>query len=58
MRQSPPRESAQSAMGVVNMTITNAAEAVQGPQEQVEGEIRDFVRRDVATFRRNPESES
>jgi PleD family two-component response regulator len=48
-------------MGVVNMSIMKAsdsAEAAKPVDAQVEGEIREFVRRDVATFRRNPESES
>ncbi len=43
------------------MSITktsDSAETVMPDGAQVEGEIREFVRRDVATFRRNAESES
>jgi hypothetical protein len=43
------------------MTVTKSNDPVEmaRPMEaQVEGDIREFVRRDVATFRRNPESES
>jgi hypothetical protein len=50
-----------SAMGVVNMTMTkssDAAEVTTPVEPQIEGEICEFVRRDIATVRRNPESES
>ncbi|HEY7244771.1 MAG TPA: hypothetical protein VH678_12930 [Xanthobacteraceae bacterium] len=40
------------------MKASDSAEAAKPVDAQVEGEIREFVRRDVATFRRNPESES
>ena len=42
------------------MTVTKMSEPTQidkTAESQVEGEIREFVRRDVATFRRQPESE-
>src|SRR5260370_5835865 len=48
-------------MGVVNMTMTKSSEAAEignASETQVEGEIREFVRRDVATLRRQPESDS
>src|SRR5258707_3754719 len=48
-------------MGVVNMTMTKSSEAAEignAGETQVEGEIREFVRRDVATLRRQPESDS
>ena len=48
-------------MGVVNMTFTKSSETaeIDKPGEaQVEGEIREFVRRDVATLRRRPESDN
>jgi hypothetical protein len=48
-------------MGVGKMSITktsDSAEMTKPPEPQVEGEIREFVRRDVSTLRRNPESES
>jgi hypothetical protein len=35
-----------------------AAEHEKAAGNEVEGEIREFVRRDVATLRRNPESDS
>jgi hypothetical protein len=35
-----------------------AAPAEKQPESAVEGEIREFVRRDVATLRRTPEAES
>ena len=47
--------------GVLDMTWTKTSEAVAAdkPSEgQVEGEIREFVRRDVAALRRRPEAES
>ncbi len=40
------------------MKSSEAAEAVKPGEMQVEGEIREFVRRDVATLRRQPENES
>ncbi len=43
------------------MTLTKSSEHAESdkPSEtQVEGEIRDFVRRDIATLRRQPESDS
>ena len=43
------------------MSITNtsdSAEMTKAVDAHVEGEIREFVRRDVSTLRRNPESES
>jgi hypothetical protein len=43
------------------MTVTKTSEPTHSDKSaegQVEGEIREFVRRDVATFRRQPESES
>jgi hypothetical protein len=42
------------------MTVTKSSEPTQidkSAESQVEGEIREFVRRDIATFRRQPESE-
>ena len=42
------------------MTVTKPSETtyIDKPAEgQVEGEIREFVRRDIATFRRQPESD-
>jgi hypothetical protein len=48
-------------MGVVNMTVTRSSEAAEignAGETQVEGEIREFVRRDIATLRRQPESDS
>jgi hypothetical protein len=48
-------------MGVVNMSMTKSSDVVEMTkpiEAQVEGEIREFVRRDVSTLRRNPESES
>jgi hypothetical protein len=36
----------------------DSAEQDKAAEAQVEGEIRDFVRRDVATLRRSPESDS
>jgi hypothetical protein len=48
-------------MGVGKMSITktsDSAEMTKPPEPHVEGEIREFVRRDVSTLRRNPESES
>jgi len=45
--------------GGSQMTMTRASEAVEmATDAQVEGDIREFVRRDVATLRRNPESDS
>ena len=35
-----------------------SAPAEKAPESAVEGEIREFVRRDVATLRRTPEAES
>jgi hypothetical protein len=43
------------------MTVTKTSEPThidKSAESQVEGEIREFVRRDVATFRRHPESDS
>jgi hypothetical protein len=43
------------------MTVTKTSEPTyidKTTESQVEGEIREFVRRDVATFRRQPESDS
>lgn len=43
------------------MTVTKTSEPThidKKAESQVEGEIREFVRRDVATFRRQPENES
>jgi hypothetical protein len=42
------------------MASTKSAEAglVEAIETEVEGEIRDFVRRDVSTLRRQPESDS
>ncbi len=43
------------------MTVTKTSESThidKTAESQVEGEIREFVRRDVATFRRQPENES
>jgi hypothetical protein len=37
---------------------SEATEAGKAGEMQVEGEIREFVRRDVATLRRQPENES
>jgi hypothetical protein len=48
-------------MGVIDMTprkSTDAAEAEKEPETQVEGEIREFVRRDLGSMRRKPESDS
>jgi hypothetical protein len=45
----------------MTMTMTRSsetAEAGKPAEAQVEGEIREFVRRDVATLRRNPENDS
>ena len=47
--------------GVLDMTWMKTGEAVAAdkPSEaQVEGEIREFVRRDIAALRRRPEAES
>ena len=43
---------------MTNTKTSDSAEMPRVADAQVEGEIREFVRRDVATFRRNPESES
>jgi|SRR4051812_7493907 len=43
------------------MTLTKSSEHAESDktsETQVEGEIRDFVRRDIATLRRQPESDS
>jgi hypothetical protein len=43
------------------MTVTKSSESAEigkAGETQVEGEIREFVRRDIATLRRQPESES
>ena len=42
------------------MTLIKTREpvAAEKPETEVEGEIREFVRRDVATLRRQPESDS
>ncbi len=40
------------------MKSREPAEADKSAETAVEGEIREFVRRDVATLRRNPESDS
>jgi hypothetical protein len=40
------------------MTVKTSESAQAGKPGEVEGEIREFVRRDVATLRRQPESES
>jgi len=42
------------------MSLIKAREPAEekSPESQVEGEIREFVRRDVATLRRQPESDS
>jgi len=43
------------------MTVTKTSEPThidKTAESQVEGEIREFVRRDIATFRRQPENES
>jgi hypothetical protein len=43
------------------MTLIKSREPAEHdkvPETEVEGEIREFVRRDVATLRRNPESDS
>jgi hypothetical protein len=43
------------------MTATKSSESAEigkAGETQVEGEIREFVRRDIATLRRQPESES
>ena len=48
-------------MGVGKMSITKTSDSVEmtkAADAYVEGEIREFVRRDVSTLRRNPESES
>ena len=48
-------------MGVGKMSITKTSdsfEMTKAVDAYVEGEIREFVRRDVSTLRRNPESES
>ena len=48
-------------MGVGKMSITKTSDSVEmtkAADAHVEGEIREFVRRDVSTLRRNPESES
>jgi hypothetical protein len=62
MRQSGPVESAHKGAqtGVVKMTVKSSESAQVGKtgDAQVEGEIREFVRRDVATLRRQPENES
>jgi hypothetical protein len=63
MRQLPAVEyalRAQKGVGKMTMTMTRSsetAEAAKPAEAQVEGEIREFVRRDVAT-RRNPENDS
>jgi hypothetical protein len=55
----------QSETGVVNMAFVKPSEKSSEPAEidkagetQVEGQIREFVRRDVATLRRQPENDS
>jgi hypothetical protein len=40
------------------MKTREPAEEKMAPESAVEGEIREFVRRDVATLRRQPESDS
>ena len=42
------------------MTLIKTRESVEAdkPETEVEGEIREFVRRDVATLRRQPDSDS
>jgi hypothetical protein len=40
------------------MKTSESAEIDKAGETQVEGEIREFVRRDIATLRRQPESES
>jgi hypothetical protein len=48
-------------MTLSNMTLTKSSEPAEVDKKietQVEGEIREFVRRDVATLRRQPESDS
>jgi hypothetical protein len=40
------------------MKSSESAEIDKAGETQVEGEIREFVRRDIATLRRQPESES
>jgi hypothetical protein len=47
--------------GGINMSFLksrDSAEPDKAAEAQVEGEIREFVRRDVATLRRSPESDS
>jgi hypothetical protein len=47
--------------GVIVMTVIKSREAAEldkSSESAVEGEIREFVRRDVATQRRTPEGES
>ena len=43
---------------MTTMKQRDSAELEKLPETQVEGEIREFVRRDIATLRRQPESES
>jgi hypothetical protein len=40
------------------MKSSESAEIDKAAETQVEGEIREFVRRDIATLRRQPESDS
>ena len=47
--------------GSSHITLTKKTEPThidKTAESQVEGEIREFVRRDIATFRRQPENES
>jgi hypothetical protein len=46
------------AMTVIKTREPAAADAEQAPASEVEGEIREFVRRDITSLRRNPESDS
>ena len=44
--------------GVVKMAVMKSSETAEaGRPNEVEGEIREFVRRDVATLRRQPETD-
>ena len=56
----PWRAPTRAQTGVVKMTVKSSESVQVGKtgDAQVEGEIREFVRRDVATLRRQPENES
>jgi hypothetical protein len=54
-----PNAGAWALEGVVIMTVIKSRESIEKATEsEVEGEIREFVRRDVATLRRTPENDS